>query len=57
MGRHAKKSKKSPKRPPESGGQKSVSSAENVAYYFLAAIGAVILVMLAIGLLAYFKVF
>lgn len=56
MGR-SKKSKQPRRKPSQAQEQKSPSSAENISYYFLAAIGGLILIMLAVGLLAYFKVF
>jgi hypothetical protein len=57
MGRRSKKSKKSKQRRSKTGMQKQYSSTENVAYYFLAAIGIVILICAGIALLEYFKIF
>lgn len=57
MGRRSKKSKKSKQRQLKTGAQKQYSSTENIAYYFLAAIGIIVLISAVIALLGYFKIF
>jgi hypothetical protein len=55
MGRRSKKSKR--RQPSQTRSQKQYSSAENIVYYFLAAIGVIVLISLVIALLGYFEIF
>jgi hypothetical protein len=56
-GKMARRSKKSKKRRSASAGKKDTTRAtESVAYYFLAAIGLFLVVLLAIAILNYFNI-
>jgi hypothetical protein len=57
MGRRSKKSRKPKQRRSKTGTPKQYSSTENVAYYFLAAIGIIVLIFAVFALLGYFNIF